>query len=98
LKPRRRNRESGAGAAPEVMLAARTVDAARVTFVVRPHGEVWEIALGSDGACFIYETRTEALLRAKHVARRFWEDPHEMTRVRTEDAQGRLRTLSKFGP
>lgn len=70
----------------------------RVVFLVRPRGDAWEIAVGSDGACFLFDTRTEAVRRAKATALQHWEAKHEASGVRAVDRRGHLRTVAKFGP
>ena len=71
---------------------------AKLDFLVRPRGEAWEIAVGPEGACFLFETRAEAVRRAKATAQTHWQDKQEASRVSVQDHRGRLRTLVRYGP
>jgi len=67
-------------------------------FVVRSRGDAWEVALGLDGACFVYQTRGEAIRRANAAARRRWEDTQHACGVVSIDRHGHEHRVARYGP
>jgi hypothetical protein len=76
---------AGARAVDDRCLAKDWQPAARLLFLVRAVGELWEVSIGDSSDAIRYRAKEEAIEAAERAAQRHWRRRHESTGVRVDD-------------